>query len=167
MRGNGLQPSSASDICVGYIFLQETGRLKLRKIVCISCVKSKRAVRSRAEDLYTSPLFRMMLEYAKSLNPDHIFILSAKYGVIALSDEVDPYEQTLNRMKKAERLAWADRVLAQLGNHVDLDNDDFVFLAGQRYRENLASHIKRCSVPMEGLPFGKQLQWLGKRVGYV
>jgi hypothetical protein len=28
------------------------------------------------------------------------------------------------------------------------------------YRENLAPHLKHYEVPMEGLAFGKQLQWL-------
>ncbi len=132
-------------------------------VVCISCVKSKRARRSRAEDLYTSPLFRMSLAYAKSLDPDRILILSAKHGVLALSDDVDPYEQTLGRMAKAARLAWADGVLAQLRAYADLDKDRFVFLAGVRYRENLVPHVRHASVPMEGLLLGEQLRWLKAR----
>lgn len=67
-------------------------------VVCISCVKSKRSHRSRVEDLYTSPLFRKLLAYAKSLDPDRILVLSAKHGVLELDDEVNPYEMTLNRM---------------------------------------------------------------------
>ncbi len=133
-------------------------------VVCISCVKSKRPRRSRAEELYTSLLFRMSLAYAKSVEPDRILILSAKHGVLALSDEVAPYELTLNRMGKAERLAWADRVLGQLRERANLAEDEFVFLAGQRYRENLMPHIRHASVPMEGLAFGEQLQWLKRQL---
>ena len=133
-------------------------------IICISCVKSKRPRKSRAEDLYTSPLFRMSLQYAKSMNPDHILVLSAKHGVLALSDEVEPYEQTLKRMRKPERLAWADKVLAQLRRYADLDNDKLVFLAGVRYREHLIPHIRHSLVPMAGLAFGEQLQWLKQQL---
>ena len=133
-------------------------------VVCISCVKSKRAHRSRAEDLYTSPLFRMLLAYAKFLDPHRILVLSAKHGVLELDDEVDPYEMTLNRMGNADRLAWADRVLGQLRQRVDLDRDEFVFLAGQRYREHLIPHIRHASVPMEGLTLGNQLAWLSRRL---
>ena len=134
-------------------------------IVCISCVKSKQPQRSKAEDLYTSPLFRLLLAYARSLDPDLIFILSAKHGLLSLSDEVDPYEQTLNKMGRSERRAWAREVLAELQKRTNLENDRFVFLAGERYRENLVPHIKHISVPMKGLTFGQQLQWLKKRVG--
>lgn len=41
-----------------------------------------------------------------------------------------------------------------------------VFLAGQRYREFLADHLKSrgivVEVPMEGLRIGQQLSWLGR-----
>lgn len=135
------------------------------KVVCISCVKSKKPQRSQAGDLYTSALFKFSLMYAQSLEPSHIFVLSAKHGVLKLSDEVDPYEQTLMKMPKHDRLSWAEKVLSQLRQWADLDRDQFVFLAGTRYRENLVPHIRNWSVPMEGLRFGQQLQWLKQQVG--
>ncbi len=132
----------------------------MAKIVCISCVKSKRSSRSKASDLYTSPLFTKMLEYAKAQSPDHIFILSAEHGLLELDDKIEPYEKTLNTMRKAARHIWAEKVLNQLRTKVDLQSDEFIFLAGKRYRELLTPHIKRFSVPMENLSFGRQLAWL-------
>ena len=52
-------------------------------VVLLSCVKSKRARRCRAGDMYISPLFQKMMAYAESLRPNRIFILSAKYGLLA------------------------------------------------------------------------------------
>ena len=40
------------------------------------------------------------------------------------------------------------------------ENDEFVFLAGDRYRKNLVPHMKNYSVPMKGLGIGKQLKYL-------
>lgn len=137
----------------------------MAKIVLLSCVKSKRSSRSRAEDLYTSTLFRKSLAYAKSLRPDHIFILSAKYGLLNLDRRIDPYELTLNRMGVVDRLAWAGKVLGQLRKHTDLQRDKIIFLAGQRYREDLTPQMRHVSVPMEGMTFGKQLSWLTGEVG--
>ena len=102
-------------------------------VVLLSCVKSKRAQRARAGDMYTSPLFQKMMTYAKSINPKHIFILSAKYGLLTPNDLICPYEQTLKRMKAAERRAWAEKVLIALRQKCDLDADEFVFLAGKLY----------------------------------
>ena len=67
------------------------------QIVLISCVSQKLSHRAKAKDLYVSTLFRLNLKYAKILNPDAIYILSAKHGLLSLEQEIEPYEQTLNR----------------------------------------------------------------------
>ena len=133
-------------------------------VVLLSCVKSKRSYRCKAGDMYTSPLFRKMMAYARSLKPKSIFILSAKYGLLGPEDTIEPYEQTLKTMKSGERRVWAQRVLSELRKHSSLEEDRFVLLAGSPYRENLVSHLKHYEVPMEGLTFGKQLQWLEQRL---
>jgi cytoplasmic iron level regulating protein YaaA (DUF328/UPF0246 family) len=133
-------------------------------IVLVSCVKSKRDEPCRAGEMYTSALFHKMMAYAQCLKPKRIFILSAKYGLLSPDDMIEPYEQTLKTMKTAERRTWARGVLSALRQNCDLDADTFVFLAGDAYRQNLVTHIKHYTVPMEGLAFGKQLQWLERQV---
>jgi len=130
------------------------------KVVLLSCVSKKLSHKAKARDLYISPLFRLGLKYAESLHPDKIFILSAEYGLIDLETEIAPYNRTLNTMSVAESLVWADKVLLQLNNSVDLKNDEFVFLAGERYRKHLVPHMTNYNVPMKGLGIGKQLKYL-------
>ena len=132
----------------------------MQRIVLLSCVSKKLDTKSRARDLYVSPLFRYALKYAESLDTDKIFILSAKYGLVGLDEEIEPYELTLNGMKSIEKKVWADNVLKQLASESDLDNDEFVFLAGENYRKYLVLHIKNYNVPMQGLGIGKQLKFL-------
>lgn len=132
-------------------------------IVCISCVKSKRQSSCAAKDMYVSTLFRGMFQYAQSLRPAKIFILSAEYGLLKPDDIITPYEKTLKKMKASERIEWARKVLAKLQQETDLQADHFVFLAGVPYRENLTPHIAHYKVPMEGLSFGRQLQWLTEK----
>ena len=136
----------------------------MAEIYLISCVKSKQDYSCRSEDMYVSTLFKKMLRYAKKNNPNHIFILSAKYGLLELSDVIAPYEETLNKMKRQERDEWSKMVLGQLKKKGNLEKDSFVFLAGKKYRECLITAIKQFSVPMENLPIGKQLQWLKEQV---
>ncbi len=130
------------------------------KIVLISCVSKKLPHKAKAKDLYVSPLFRLGLKYAESLHPDRIFILSAEHGLIGLDTEIEPYNKTLNEMSASDALEWAGRVLLQLKSSTDLNNDEFVFLAGERYRKNLISHITNAVIPMKGLGIGRQLKWL-------
>ena len=132
----------------------------MQRIVLLSCVSKKLDTKSRARDLYISPLFRYALKYAESLDTDKIFILSAKYGLVDLDMEIEPYELTLNGMKSIEKKVWADDVLKQLASESDLDNDEFVFLAGENYRKYMVPHIKNYNVPMQGLGIGKQLKFL-------
>jgi len=135
------------------------------KIVLLSCVSKKLAERARAEELYVSPLFKLGLAHAKSLGPDKIFILSAKYGLVGLDDEIEPYNETLNKMPIDKRKAWAKRAVEELAKETDLEKDEFVFLAGERYREYLVSHMKNFRVPMRGLGIGRQLKWLKENTG--
>lgn len=132
----------------------------MRKIVLISCVSKKRTNKSPAKDLYISSLFEKNLEFARKQNPDTIFILSAKYGLLTLDEEIEPYEQTLNKMPINEIKFWANAVVKQLSARADLKQDQFIFLAGEKYRKYLIPHLQYYQIPMAGLPIGKQLQYL-------
>jgi len=132
-------------------------------IVLISCVSKKLPHKARARDLYIGPLFRMNLKYAQHFSPQKVFILSAKYGLVQLDEEIEPYDVTLNKMSARERRIWAAKVVSQLRVHSGLENDHFVILAGQKYRQYLLPHLKSYEVPLAGLPIGKQLQFLKEK----
>jgi hypothetical protein len=133
------------------------------EIVLISCVKKKLPCRAKAQDLYISPLFRFNLQYARSLKPDAIYILSAKYGLVHLDQEIDSYNLTLNRMSESQKKAWAQKVLVDLHQKADLVSDHFVFLAGLNYRKHLIPALHSYEVPLEGYSFGEQLRELKRR----
>ncbi|WP_391559271.1 DUF6884 domain-containing protein [Robertmurraya sp.] len=137
----------------------------MKRIVLISCVSKKHHHRSKAKDLYTSPLFTMNLQYARSLIPDRIFILSAKHGLVCLDDEIDPYDETLNTKTSKEIKYWATQVLDSLKGEISLERDEVIFLAGDKYRKYLVPFIKNYQIPLKGLTIGKQLQYLKGKVG--
>lgn len=132
----------------------------MKTIVLISCVSQKLSHSAAAEFLYTSPLFRLNLSYAKKLQPDANYILSAKYGLVELGYLIDPYDVTLNDMSRSQAREWAQRVLGQLRLRSDLAKDHFILLAGDRYRRDLLPHLQSYEVPLEGLTIGRQLQRL-------
>ncbi|MDY9924378.1 DUF6884 domain-containing protein [Methanobacterium sp.] len=132
----------------------------MSKIVLIACSKAKFHQKAKAQDMYEGILFKKSLKYAKSINADFIFILSAKYGLLRLDEEIEPYDKTLNKMPINEKKLWADSVLNQLKRVSNLDNDKFLFFAGDNYRKFLIPHIVNYEIPMERLGIGKQLKWL-------
>lgn len=129
-------------------------------VTLISCGSRKLLHRSKAKHMYVGPLFKYSLEYALLLTPDHIFILSAKHGLLSLEQEIEPYDQTLNRMTVSDIQMWADKVLKQIEQRCSLDTTQFVLLAGQRYRKYLEPHMQNVQTPLAGLTIGKQLQKL-------
>jgi len=136
----------------------------MKRIVLIACASKKGVERALAKDLYQSWLFKMNLAYAKSLKPDLIFILSAKYGLINLDEEIEPYDKTLNKMSLLERKEWAEKVLEDLRKITSFNDDEFIFLAGERYREFILPKIKNYHVPLKGLGIGRQLKWLKQKL---
>jgi len=137
----------------------------VKRIVLISCVKTKLDHPAKAEDLYISDLFVKNLTFARKLKPDYIFILSAKYGLLKLNDRISPYEKTLNQMPIYERRAWASGVVSELSKYANLNQDKFIILAGEKYREFLLPHMRNYRIPFEGLSFGNQLKALKRVLG--
>jgi cytoplasmic iron level regulating protein YaaA (DUF328/UPF0246 family) len=135
----------------------------MKNIVLISCVSKKLDRKSTAENIYISPLFKKNLTYAKSLKPNEIYILSAEHGLLKLTDEIEPYAKTLNNMRSNEIKEWSKKVINKLNSLTDLKNDEFTFLAGEKYRKFLIPELTNIKIPMKGLKIGKQLQWLKKQ----
>lgn len=131
-----------------------------KRIVLISCVSKKLSHRAKVRDIYVSTLFKLNLKYALSLNPDGVYVLSAKHGLLDLEQEIEPYEQTLNSMKSNEIRLWADKVLRQLNEAASPEESEFVFLAGDKYRKYLLPHVKHFQIPLQGLRIGEQLRKL-------
>lgn len=136
----------------------------MKKIVLISCAKTKLKTSAEAKEFYISPLFKANLRYANSLQPDKIFILSAKYGLVEINQILEPYDLTLNNMRVAEKIVWAEKVLISLRQKTDIKNDMFIFLAGVNYRKYLLPKLGHYELPLEGLSFGKQLKELNRRI---
>ena len=138
----------------------------MAKIVLLSCTKSKLDKPSQAQDLYSaSPMFRKTLEYGKSLQPDKMFILSAKHHLVPLTKVLEPYDKTLKEMSSEEKKAWANEVIKQIKNQgINLEKDQFIFLTGSEYMKPLISYITNTESPMDGKRMGERLQWLNSQI---
>lgn len=128
-------------------------------IVFLSYVKSKNNKSCEAQHMYVSDLFKKSLQYAKSLNPKKIYILSAKYGVLELTDVIEPYELTLNNMTEKERKIWAYKVIKQCEEkNIDF-SETALFLCGSNYRRYVMTKFPNATAPLAKLSIGKQLQY--------
>jgi hypothetical protein len=128
----------------------------MSKIVLLSCTKSKLDHKAQAQELYSaSPMFKKTLEYGKSLNPDKMYILSAKHHLVPLTKMLEPYDKTLKEMSKEQKEQWANETLRQMKSYgLNLDKDEFIFLAGSEYITPLNPYINNTQAPMEGKRLG-------------
>jgi len=88
----------------------------MKTVYLVACAARKRASELPAEDLYSSALFQKSRAYLlrRLKDRDQWFILSAKHGLLQPNTVIQPYNETLNAMKKPERQAWARKVLGEL-----------------------------------------------------
>lgn len=129
--------------------------------IFISCVKKKKNYTTTAENLYDSTFFKYCLKYAKSFNPNNIFILSAKYGVLHLNDIVSPYDKTLKKMNKKEKEIWENNVIKSLKKEKIDFNEYTIWLCGKEYRKNLIKFFPNSSFLLEKYGgIGKQIQYM-------
>ena len=133
-------------------------------VVFIGCVKLKQNKPCAAENMYISTLFKYGLAYAKKLKPRKIFILSAKYGVLELTDVISPYNETLNTKTKKENQLWAYKCYNQLKEKQIDFNEPVVWLCGENYRKYLMQKFANNNVPIKGLGLGNQLKFYKKNV---
>lgn len=141
-------------------------RSRPETIALVSCVKQKRSMPAPACDLYTSPLFCKMRDYAIA-HSDRWFILSAKYGLVHPDAVIEPYELTLKQMRAPERRTWAQRVHRQMGETGLLrSGTQFLWMAGRTYQQDLATHLssfEQCD-PLAGMKIGERLGWLTREL---
>lgn len=138
----------------------------MKKFVLLSCVSQKINERSKAKDLYISPLFKKSLAYAYKLKPDAIYILSAKHHLIELDRIIEPYNVTLNKMKKNDRLNWGKKVIDQLKDKSNLEKDTFIMLAGNKYIMPIKDKLINIEQPFYKMRLGERLKYLNKELGY-
>lgn len=124
-------------------------------------MKKKVSYKTKAELLYDSTLFKYSLQYAKQ-KAKKVFILSAKYGLLALNVIIEPYETTLNTFSEEEIIIWSKRIYNQLKAMKLLDND-FIYLCGNNYKKYLIKWIPG-NDPLNGLSLGYRIQWLKNNI---
>lgn len=128
------------------------------KIGLVPCAKKKRDQKCAAKDLYISPLWRSLYGYTQQ-RCDATYILSAKYGLVADTAIIEPYDKTLLKASVTERKEWSDMVLKQMRDEgFDFENDYFVCMAGKRYRQYIAPHLQHLEIPNEHLNMYEQLK---------
>jgi DGQHR domain-containing protein len=129
----------------------------------VGCSKRKLPRAAPARDLYASPLFRLAARYC-TLACDRWFVLSARHGLVEPAEVIEPYDVTLRGLGRADRQAWATRVLGQLQQRGLLGaGHHFLLHAGAACTDPLA-RLLGAEQPLQGLGIGQRLSWYRRRL---
>lgn len=122
--------------------------------VIISCTKLKKDYPCTVEEMYSpSWMFVNFVKYAREvLHADDIYILSAKYGVLRLDDNIEPYNLYINDVDKS---SWREMVWSQLDESGFDFDEPTVLLCGGHYVKWLTDYLIEYQWPVKNLQFGK------------
>ena len=131
--------------------------MKDNPIVIIPCGARKLGHLAQAQHMYIGSYHKMCQRYARSLTtPDNIYILSAKYGLLKMTDMIEPYSLTLGQpgcvtplqvRQRAAELEILDRLCVAVG--------------GKKYTDLCRRVWQDCSTPLQGKGGnGRQMQWM-------
>jgi hypothetical protein len=133
-------------------------------IVIIPCGSKKQNKASIAGRMYTGSYHRACLKYALSISsPKNIFILSAKYGLLRLTQVIQPYN-----LKMGEIGCVIPAQIRSQAEGFGLLNNIPIILGGRLYTSICEQVWEKCITPLKGRGgLGYQIQWLNKNYGRI
>ena len=100
-------------------------------IVLIGCGKKKCQRKTKAEWMYQGQFYFLCLSLARLLtNRKNIFILSAKYGLLPLEKEIEPYNLKITSLSKEDKKKWEKNIKKELRKWT---NHTIIFICGKTY----------------------------------
>jgi hypothetical protein len=133
----------------------------------VACSKSKLDRPAPARELYTSPLFKLSLAYAKA-HCRTVFAISAEHGLVPLDRVLAPYDTTLADLSPARRSLWGQGVVASVLLRLYADDSRLMIFAGDSYVEPIDAALRGTAEivePLHGMQIGERLSFLNAQLG--
>src|SRR5262245_25278639 len=126
-------------------------------MVIVACGAKKLDRAARARDLYLGSYFRACLAYALAIAPaKDIFVLSAKYGLIGINDQIEPYD-----LKMGEPGSVTVSALSDQAGFAGLFDEEVTVLGGKSYVRVCRKVWPKAKAPLEKLGgLFKQISWM-------
>lgn len=129
-------------------------------LVIIPCGGRKLTTRCSADLMYTGPYHRACKRFAMSVTgPENVLILSARYGLLRLTDEIDTYDLKMGQTGSVK----PETVEAQAKVMGLLVHPNVIAIGGTRYTEVVSAVWPNAMTPLTGVGgLGMQIRWLAE-----
>lgn len=129
-------------------------------ICIIPCGKAKQEHASPAHAMYIGGYHKMCRRYAQTFaSNEAIFILSAKYGLLANDDIVQPYSLTLGQAGSVTA-----HYVNQQAERFGISDETCVALGGVRYTKLCQAVWPTASVPLAGKNLFEQMHIMSELI---
>jgi hypothetical protein len=137
-----------------------------KNITLVSCSATKLGEKAMAKDFYQGALFKKSLAYALKISEiDDIYIISAKYGLVKLEQELEPYDVSLKDYNPEQKQAFALKIyMALKSKYKKLEDKVVTILAGKAYYDELIKIVPVYDLPLEGLRIGESMADLDEKL---
>lgn len=135
-------------------------RKQKKRLLIMSCGKSKAENPGKAIDVYQGQTFKMVRKYLERNNHLDVKIISAKYGMLDYNDRIWPYDIKMNEINS---LTYKEAYSAYF-NTLANEYDKIFVIGGWKYRNILpANYIDYCAVGKIGQQLSQLKKWLEKK----
>jgi hypothetical protein len=144
---------SSSDVQVDlfpaptFVLVSELLRLRAHgATIVIGCGRRKANLPAEAQDLYMSKRFRAARRLSEALDVPYL-ILSARHGIVAHREVLDPYDIDIKELGESEQRNWASASIRSLRQAVG--DAPVALLATRRYVEPILAANAQLKHPLE------------------
>lgn len=136
----------------------------------VGCCKTKLDHAAPARELYTSPLFRMSLEYAQQWCTS-VYVASALHDLLELDRVLAPYSRSMASLSTFQRSMFGAAVARGVVDRHGKNGLKLLVLAGTLYVDPIRAAFARMGLevsindPLRGLQLGSRLSFLSRALG--
>ena len=132
-------------------------------MIVIPCGASKQAHRAIAGRMYTGSYHKACLRWAlTNTDANHVYILSAKYGLLGLQDVIKPYNLVMGQPGSV-----TVAVVSQQAHDRGLLAADVIGIGGRKYTGVIRVVWPNADTPLDHVGgMGNQLQWMKQHAHY-
>ena len=132
----------------------------MARVIILSDSEKQNKGSMQAKDLFCSNFFKNTYKYASLLNPDYIYIITSKYGIVSQEEIISSYKKDVYSIDKNNLIENNLTFIQDLTNKTNLVEDEFILLCKERHNKLIVPWLINYSCPFEGLSNRKKINKL-------
>lgn len=136
----------------------------MARVIILSDTEKQKIGLMQAKDLFKGSFFKKTYEYASLLNPDYIFIMTSKYGIVLYDEIIWSYNIDILNIDEVCLTDNFLNTIRSLINNTNLVEDEFLLLCKDRHTKFITPWLNNYRCPFERLDKKEKVTMLNKLI---